>query len=119
MMRSSSFWPPAFFILGSLPKTPAIVIAPLPQSNGLPNARCITARQIGLELASACSEETAPAWQDADASCSAAQAFEPRPDPLAVDDLIPWLLRRLTLATAMARELQHAASLAQQRKPAV
>ena len=77
------------------------------------------ARQIGLELTSACATEPAPASQHAEAPCASAQPFEARPDPLAVDDLTPWLLRRLTLATAMARELQHAASLTQQRKPAV
>lgn len=39
----------------------------------------------------------------------AGQPFQPRPDPLLANDLTPWLLRRLTLATAMARELQQAA----------
>ena len=76
------------------------------------------ARQIGLELTNAPKKETAPAWQEEEVPSAAAQPFQPRPDPLAVDDLTPWLLRRLTLATAMARELHHAASLAQQRKPA-
>ena len=75
------------------------------------------ARQIGLELTNAPKKETAPAWQEEEVPSAAAQPFQPRPDPLAVDDLTPWLLRRLTLATAMARELHHAASLAQQRKP--
>ena len=80
------------------------------------------ARQIGLELAPALKKEAAPAWQevkvDEAVPSAAAQPFQPRPDPLAVDDLTPWLLRRLTLATAMARELQQAASMAQQRQPA-
>ncbi|BDT70273.1 hypothetical protein os1_44660 [Comamonadaceae bacterium OS-1] len=78
------------------------------------------AQQITLELTAAPKKETAPAWQevkvDEEVPSAAAQPFQPRPDPTAVDDLTPWLLRRLTLATAMARELQQAASLAQQRK---
>ncbi len=39
----------------------------------------------------------------------AGQPFQPRPDPLVAADLTPWLLRRLALATAMARELRRAA----------
>ena len=92
------------------------------------------ARQIDLELTTTPKKETAPAWQEVNlnvkvgaeveeavpgTTTSAAQPFQPRPDPLAVDDLTPWLLRRLSLATAMARELQQAASMAQQRKPAI
>ena len=74
------------------------------------------ARQIGLELAaSAPLEPTTTDATSTDTNPSiAAQPFQPRPDPLAVDDLTPWLLRRLTLATAMARELQQAAHQAQQ-----
>ncbi len=66
------------------------------------------ARQIGQEL-------TASAPPDPTGTRIAAQPFQPRPDPLAVDDLTPWLLRRLALATAMARELQQAAGRVQQR----
>jgi uncharacterized membrane protein YccC len=40
---------------------------------------------------------------------AAGQPFQPRPDPLVAADLTPWLLRRLVLATAMARELRKAA----------
>ena len=40
---------------------------------------------------------------------STGQPFQPRPDPLLAADLTPWLLRRLTLACAMARELRLAA----------
>ncbi|MDR3452787.1 MAG: FUSC family membrane protein [Rhodoferax sp.] len=39
----------------------------------------------------------------------AGQPFQPRPDPLVAADLTPWLLRRLALACAMARELRLAA----------
>ena len=39
---------------------------------------------------------------------TAGQPFQPRPDPLLANDLTPWLLRRLALATAMARELRQA-----------
>ena len=39
---------------------------------------------------------------------TAGQSFQPRPDPLMTNDLTPWLLRRLALATAMARELRQA-----------
>jgi uncharacterized membrane protein YccC len=38
----------------------------------------------------------------------AGQPFQPRPDPLMITDLTPWLLRRLELACAMARELRQA-----------
>jgi hypothetical protein len=37
------------------------------------------------------------------------QPFKPLPDPLLANDLTPWLLRRLTLACAMAAELRIAA----------
>lgn len=40
---------------------------------------------------------------------AAGQPFQPRPDPLVAADLTPWLLRRLTLACAMAREVRLAA----------
>jgi len=38
----------------------------------------------------------------------AGQPFQARPDPLLTTDLTPWLLRRLDLACAMARELRQA-----------
>lgn len=38
----------------------------------------------------------------------AGQPYQPRPDPLMAADLTPWLLRRLDLACAMARELRQA-----------
>ena len=44
----------------------------------------------------------------ADTPGTAGQPFQPRPDPLLAHDLTPWLLRRLALATAMARELRQA-----------
>ena len=44
----------------------------------------------------------------ADTPGTAGQPFQPRPDPLLANDLTPWLLRRLALATAMARELRQA-----------
>ena len=44
----------------------------------------------------------------ADTPGTAGQPFQPRPDPLLANDLTPWLLRRLALATAMARELREA-----------
>ncbi|WP_394791046.1 FUSC family protein [Rhodoferax sp.] len=75
------------------------------------------ALQISQELAAtAKKKDTAPA-DDAEPTITG-QPFQPRPDPLAVDDLTPWLLRRLTLATAMARELQQASAQAQLRQPA-
>nr|WP_315207813.1 FUSC family membrane protein [uncultured Albidiferax sp.] len=73
------------------------------------------ARQIDRELAASAPPEPA---NTLDTTTTAAQPFQPRPEPIAVDDLTPWLLRRLGLATAMARELQQAAHLAQQRKAA-
>jgi uncharacterized membrane protein YccC len=39
--------------------------------------------------------------------------FQPRPEPLHQDDLTPWLMRRLALATGMARDLRRAATQAQ------
>jgi uncharacterized membrane protein YccC len=42
----------------------------------------------------------------------AGQPFQPRPDPLVATNLTPWLLRRLALACAMARELRQAAARA-------
>ncbi len=39
---------------------------------------------------------------------TAGQPFQPKPDPLMANDLTPWLLRRLALATAMAAELRKA-----------
>ncbi|MEO7952506.1 MAG: hypothetical protein ABIR35_00205, partial [Polaromonas sp.] len=40
----------------------------------------------------------------------AGQPYMERPDPLVAADLTPWLLRRLQLACAMARELRLAAN---------
>jgi len=50
----------------------------------------------------------------------AGQPFQPRPDPLMILDLTPWLLRRLDLACAMARELRltQARVLAKSLEPA-
>ncbi|APW40941.1 FUSC family protein [Rhodoferax koreense] len=72
-------------------------------------------KQIGDELAEASAAKAAKpaAAQPADAPPIAGQPFQPRPDPLLAADLTPWLLRRLTLATAMARELKQAATQAQ------
>ncbi len=44
----------------------------------------------------------------------AGQPYQQAPDPLVLHDLTPWLLRRLALAVAMARELQRSAAQAQQ-----
>ncbi len=66
------------------------------------------ARQIALELAGTATPDGSPP--------AAGQIFQPRPDPLAVNDITPWLLRRLALATGMARELRQAAVLVQQDK---
>lgn len=46
---------------------------------------------------------------------TAGQPFQARPDPLLANDLTPWLLRRLALATAMARELNTAAEQVRRR----
>jgi len=71
-------------------------------------------KQIGDELAEASAGKPAkPTAQATDAPPVAGQPFQPRPDPLLAADLTPWLLRRLTLATAMARELKQAATQAQ------
>ncbi len=43
-----------------------------------------------------------------DLPTTAGQPFQPKPDPLMANDLTPWLLRRLTLTTAMAAELRQA-----------
>ena len=40
----------------------------------------------------------------------AGQPYLERPDPLVATDLTPWLLRRLQLACAIARELRLAAN---------
>ena len=48
-------------------------------------------------------------FQPADFSL-AGQAYVERPDPLVATDLTPWLLRRLQLACAIARELRLAAA---------
>ena len=58
-------------------------------------AGCIEAELSG---AGAAAPEAGPAV--------AGQPFQPRPDPLMILDLTPWLLRRLDLACAMARELR-------------
>ncbi|MEO6016763.1 MAG: FUSC family membrane protein, partial [Polaromonas sp.] len=47
----------------------------------------------------------------------AGQPFQPRPDPLMANDLTPWLLRRLSLACAMAAELRQAMERAQSQPP--
>ncbi|RYX97496.1 MAG: FUSC family protein [Comamonadaceae bacterium] len=60
--------------------------------------------------------ETTPVEGDPTAPSIAGQPFQPRPDPLLANDLTPWLLRRLTLACAMARELRQAAGQAQVRR---
>lgn len=54
--------------------------------------------------------------EDHAAPAIAGQPFQPRPDPLLANDLTPWLLRRLTLACAMARDLRQAAGQAQVRR---
>ncbi|MDR7379698.1 putative membrane protein YccC [Rhodoferax ferrireducens] len=74
------------------------------------------ARQIAQELAATAAPKDPPA--PSDAPTIVGQPFLPKPDPLLADDLTPWLLRRLTLATSMARELQQASALAQLRQPA-
>ncbi|MDB5893929.1 MAG: hypothetical protein JWQ88_1460, partial [Rhodoferax sp.] len=74
-------------------------------------------KQICDELAEASAAKAAPPKQPKPPSAEeppiAGQPFQPRPDPLVAADLTPWLLRRLTLATAMARELKQAATQAQ------
>jgi uncharacterized membrane protein YccC len=61
-----------------------------------------------IDAALAGSPETPVQPPTADTPGTAGQPFQPRPDPLLAHDLTPWLLRRLTLATAMARELRQA-----------
>ena len=58
-------------------------------------------RDISAALA-----DTTDAPSTAGTPSTAGQPFQPRPDPLLAHDLTPWLLRRLSLATAMARELR-------------
>ncbi len=78
--------------------------------------------QLNLAVAQPALQQAAQRIQDAlagldpdpgaglDTGTSAAgQPFQPRPDPLVAADLTPWLLRRLKLACAMARELRLAA----------
>ena len=74
---------------------------------------------IALELrdVSTNSEKTGPTSAVPQASfpitpAVAGQPFQPKPDPLMAADLTPWLLRRLTLACAMARALRLAAARA-------
>jgi uncharacterized membrane protein YccC len=72
------------------------------------------AKQITEELAEASAANPKvgkPA--DDDTPPIAGQPFQPRPDPLLAADLTPWLLRRLELAKAMAKELKQAATQAQ------
>jgi uncharacterized membrane protein YccC len=64
------------------------------------SARCIEAELAGTDTAGQAAPEAGPAI--------AGQPFQPRPDPLLAADLTPWLLRRLTLACAMASELRQA-----------
>ena len=69
------------------------------------------AQCIATELA----EATDPAKAAANAVTGvpiSGQPFQPRPDPLVAADLTPWLLRRLTLACAMAAELRLATARA-------
>ncbi|MEO5794157.1 MAG: hypothetical protein ABIP34_03770, partial [Rhodoferax sp.] len=73
-------------------------------------------RQITQELAGTGTPQDTSA--PADAPTIAGQPFLPRPDPTLTDDLTPWLLRRLALATSMAHELQLASAQAQQRQAA-
>ena len=47
-----------------------------------------------------------------DTAFIAGQPFQPRPDPLLANDLTPWLLRRLALASSMAQELRRAVARA-------
>ena len=49
---------------------------------------------------------------DADSPTIAGQPFQPKPDPMVTADLTPWLLRRLSLASSMAQELQRAVARA-------
>ncbi len=75
-------------------------------------------KQICDELAEASTAKaakttTAAAAAPDNAPPVAGQPFQPRPDPLLAADLTPWLLRRLTLATGMAKELKQAATQAQ------
>lgn len=74
-------------------------------------------RQAARDIADALSGLT-PREPPPDAPGTAGQTFQPRPDPLAADDLTPWLLRRLALATAMARELNTAAEQVRRRAAA-
>lgn len=59
---------------------------------------------------------TDSAVTDSETPAIAGQPFQPRPDPLLANDLTPWLLRRLTLACAMANDLRQAAAKAQVRR---
>jgi hypothetical protein len=61
-------------------------------------ARAATCIEAELSGAGAAAPDTGPAI--------AGQPFQPRPDPLMTINLTPWLLRRLDLACAMARELR-------------
>ena len=70
------------------------------------------AKLISEELAIA-STGKATQVADEDTPPIAGQPFQPRPDPLVAADLTPWLLRRLELAKAMAKELKLAATQAQ------
>ncbi|MFZ4288706.1 FUSC family membrane protein [Variovorax sp. HJSM1_2] len=60
------------------------------------------------------SQSVAVAPPPADQPQVAGQPYQQVPDHLVSEDLTPWLLRRLTLAVAMARELQRSAAMAQQ-----
>ena len=65
-------------------------------------AQCIEAELLGQ--APAVSNPSPPGFS------MAGQPYVERPDMLVAADLTPWLLRRLQLACAMARELRLAAS---------
>ncbi len=76
--------------------------------------------QAASDIAAELSGKAAEALPAVTAVTVAGQPFQPRPDPLLANDLTPWLIRRLTLATAMAAELRMATNRASASgKPAV
>ena len=60
-----------------------------------------------------CGKTLTPAQDNPDGFNLAGQPYLERPDMLLAADLTPWLLRRLQLACAMARELRLAAARVQ------
>ena len=80
------------------------------------------AQSIAAELSEANTRSTSPAPTDLAKAVQATadhvalpiagQPFQPKPDALVAADLTPWLLRRLALACAMARELRLATARA-------